>query len=154
LKSALNLHERLEALERHGGLSRSKTETIRSLLLAAGDEHPAPALNHSDLRLKNVIVDSAGEIIAILDWENCISSLAPQWELSLALHDLSIDETQVFLRGYGLRPKEFQSLAPVIKAMNLINYARELENLAQKGDQMRLEEYRLRLTGALDLYSL
>ena len=59
-----------------------------------------PCLNHCDLRLKNVIVNEAGEIKAILDWEDCSSNCAPYWDFSIALHDLSIDGKQKFLEGY------------------------------------------------------
>lgn len=61
--------------------------------------------NHGDLRMKNVLVDQDGGICAILDWEKCMSIVAPHWELALALHDLSIDEKQAFLAGYGLSPE-------------------------------------------------
>jgi hypothetical protein len=93
-------------------------------------------------------------ITALIDWEDCVSNLAPEWELSLALHDLSIDEKQEFLEGYGLRADQVAKIAPVIKAMNLINYAPEIGRLADSNDTARLEQYRLRLSAALDLYSL
>jgi hygromycin-B 4-O-kinase len=98
-------------------------------------------------------VNTAGEICVILDWEDCISSLAPEWELSLALHDLSIDEKQEFLRGYGMRPKEVSAIAPAIKAINIINYAAEVERLSAKKNKTELESCRVRLSGVLDLYS-
>ncbi len=82
-----------------------------------------------------------------------MSNLAPHWELSLALHDLSIDEKQTFLEGYGLRAAEVAEIAPVMKALNLVNYAPEVERLAESHDASGLEQYRLRLSGALDLYS-
>ena len=50
--------------------------------------------------MKNVIVNEAGEIKAILDWEDCSSNCAPYWDFSIALHDLSIDGKQKFLEGY------------------------------------------------------
>ena len=111
-------------------------------------------MNHGDLRLKNVIVDDEGRIQAILDWENCSSNLAPQWELSLALHDLSIDSKQEFLRGYGLKPDEIIAMAPLLKALNVINYAPHVKRAVERNDSDRLEWYRLRFSGALDLYSL
>jgi hygromycin-B 4-O-kinase len=36
----------------------------------------------------------------------------------------------------------------------LINYAAEIERLAESKDDLRLEQYRIRLSGALDLYSI
>ena len=35
-------------------------------------------------------------------WEFCSSNVAPYWDLSLALHDLSIDAKQASLGGYGV----------------------------------------------------
>ncbi|HVG38630.1 MAG TPA: phosphotransferase, partial [Pyrinomonadaceae bacterium] len=110
--------------------------------------------NHGDLRLKNVLVGDGGKINAIIDWENCTSNLAPQWELSLALHDLNIDEKQEFLAGYGLSSKEIERAAPLMKALNLINYVPYLEELFKAKDKAQIEQYRLRLSGAFDLYSI
>jgi aminoglycoside phosphotransferase (APT) family kinase protein len=52
------------------------------------------------MRLKNVMVDEAGKITAVIDWEFCSSNVAPYWDL--ALHDLSVDAKQAFLGGYGV----------------------------------------------------
>jgi hygromycin-B 4-O-kinase len=100
-------------------------------------------------------VDKASKISAIIDWEHCVSSIAPHWDLSVALHDLSIDAKEEFLAGYGLTQKEFRHIAPVIKALNIINYAPYVESMgASKGGKQLLEQYRTRLSGAFDLYSL
>jgi aminoglycoside phosphotransferase (APT) family kinase protein len=115
---------------------------------------PKPKLNHGDIRLKNVIVDEQGKISAVLDWEKCISNLAPHWELALALHDLGIDEKQTFLEGYGLAEKKIREIAPLIKAFNIVNYAPEIERLAQLKETAQLEQYRTRLSGVLDLFSV
>jgi len=64
------------------------------------------------LRLKNVILDEKRRITAIIDWEECMSQIAPYWELSIALHDLTMDEKQSFLDGYGLDLKEFIRIDP------------------------------------------
>lgn len=113
-----------------------------------------PCLNHSDLRLKNVIVDEGGDIAAIIDWENCLSTLAPQWDLSIALHDLSIDEKQIFLEGYGLSSDQIEAMAPLIKTFNLLNYSQAIEIAVAKQDHKSLTDLKLRLKGCLDLYSL
>ena len=112
------------------------------------------SLNHSDLRLKNVIVDESGDIAAIVDWEECLSTIAPQWELSIALHDLSIDEKQVFLEGYGLSNETIEEMSPLIKAFNLLNYSTTIELAVEKSDHKSLNDLKLRLKGSLDLYSL
>jgi hygromycin-B 4-O-kinase len=111
-------------------------------------------LNHGDLRLKNVLVTGEGKITAIIDWENCVSSVAPYWDLALALHDLSVDAKEELLAGYGLSERDYRTAAPVIKALNLLHYAPPVERAAQAGDARQLEQYRTRLGGALDLYSL
>ena len=41
-----------------------------------------------------------------------------------------------------------------MKALNLINYAPEIERLAQAKESAQLAHYRTRLSGALDLFSL
>ena len=111
----------------------------------------APKLNHGDLRLKNVIANDAGKIIAIIDWENCISSIAPYWDFSIALHDLSMDGKQKFLEGYGLDFNEFSRMAYSLKVFNVINYAHSIEKIIAKKEIANLDYYRLRLNGYLDL---
>jgi len=106
------------------------------------------------MRLKNVPVNDAGQIAAGIDWEFCSSNVAPYWDLSLALHDLSIDAKHEFLSGYGVSQEKVREIAPVLKAINLLNYAPFVERAAEENDAPRLEQYRTRLSGALDLYTL
>lgn len=152
LESELALDRRLEILRKHRMLGPRELSKLRALLLAIGRKRRPPTLNHGDMRLKNVIVDDAGKIAAIIDWEECCSQIAPFWDVSLALHDLSIDAKQAFLEGYGLSPKEVVAIAPSLRALNLINYAPAIERAA--GDRAALDGYRMRLSGALDLYAL
>jgi len=113
-----------------------------------------PTLNHGDLRLKNVMLDERRKIVGILDWENCVSHAAPYWELSIALHDLTMDEKQSFLEGYGLDLKTFMQMAPAIKALNILNYAVTVRHAMERKDNARLLNLQVRLNGAFDLYSL
>jgi hygromycin-B 4-O-kinase len=152
LDGELRLEHRLEVLRRHRMLAPAALRRLRTLLLAIGRKRTAPTLNHGDMRLKNVIVDAGGKITAIIDWEECCSQIAPYWDVSLALHDLSIDAKQAFLEGYGLSPKELIAIAPSVRALNLINYAPAIERAA--GDRAQLDVFRARLAGALDLYAL
>src|SRR5215204_467586 len=154
LESELKFEEKLATLEKCKMLDAAKAKKIRKVLTDAGKEKSKPALNHGDIRLKNVMVSEEGKIVAFLDWENCTSNLAPAWELSIALHDFSIDEKQLFLEGYGLKEKKIVGLMPLIKAINFINYAPEVERLAIEKDTAHLEKLRIRLSGALDLYSI
>src|SRR5262249_2156799 len=127
LHGELNVLSRLEILRRHRMLTRPQLKKVQVLLHATQGWIKRPHLNHGDMRLKNVLVDKAGKISAIIDWEHCVSSIAPHWDLSVALHDLSIDAKEEFLAGYGLSSREFRNIAPVIKALNVINYAPYVE---------------------------
>jgi aminoglycoside phosphotransferase (APT) family kinase protein len=153
VEDALEVEKKLEILEKHKMISPAKKKSVRKIFDGAKKMKPKPRLTHGDLRLKNVIVTDEGKINAIIDWENCTSNIAPHWELSIALHDLWIDEKQAFLEGYGINQKKFAEIAPLIKAFNLINYASVVEKMAKDKDKKKLEEYRARLGGALDLYS-
>lgn len=113
-----------------------------------------PTLNHGDLRLKNIILDGKGKICGILDWEHATSNLAPYWELAIALHDLGIDQKEAFLRGYGIAPKEFQRISPMVRVLNILHYARVVKKAVEHKDRDRIAYLKQRLNGALDLYSL
>ena len=154
LENELQAENKLQILEKRKMLDAPQIKKIRQILAETAKLKTKPRLNHGDIRLKNVMVDEEGKIVALLDWENCTSNLAPHWELSLALHDLSIDEKQEFLEGYGLKEKKLREIMPAVKAINIINYAPEIERLAQEKETAKLEQYRTRLSGALDLYSL
>ena len=95
-----------------------------------------------------------GEIKAILDWEDCSSNCAPYWDFSIALHDLSIDGKQKFLEGYELDVEEFSRKAYALTAFNIINYIPALQRIIAKKDKNRLAFYKLRLNGAMDLFSI
>jgi hygromycin-B 4-O-kinase len=154
LHNELKLDERLGILGDAKILPAAQLKKLCPLLEGAAGKSRKPALNHGDIRLKNVLVNDDGKVIALLDWETCTSNLAPEWELSLALHDLSIDEKQAFIEGYGLDAGELEKIAAVIKTLNLINYAPEVERLVKAKDAVQLDYYRIRLNGVFDLYSL
>jgi hypothetical protein len=100
------------------------------------------------------MVNETGQISAVIDWEFCSSNIAPYWDLSLAVHDLSVDAKQEFLQGYGLNEQEVRDLSPILKAINIMNYAPYVERAIDEGNEAQLDQYRTRLSGALDLYSL
>jgi fructosamine-3-kinase len=154
LQKELKFEERLQILEKHRMISAEQNKKLEKIFAEALKLKPNPALNHSDLRLKNVIAGEDGKIKAIIDWENCVSNIAPQWELSIALHDLWIDEKQAFLEGYGLTEKKIAEIAPLMKAFNLVNYTPAIEEMVKAKNKARIEQYRTRLSGALDFYSL
>ena len=155
LKRELKLDERLNTLGKHKMLSPGQGKRLKATLRDIEGWDDAPALNHGDMRLKNVIVDEkSGAIKAVLDWEFCCSNIAPYWDLSLALHDLSVDAKQAFIKGYGLDRKTILDMAPVLKALNIINYAPYVAEAAERADKDLLDQYRVRFSGALDLYSV
>ena len=141
-------------LRRHNLLDRQKLTKLQRAITKIEKWDLTPSLNHGDLRLKNVIADEKGKILAIIDWENCISHIAPYWDLSIALHDLSIDGKQQFLEGYGMSMEKFKKLDYGIKVFNILNYTEEIKNLIRRKATKQLELYKLRLNGHLDLFSL
>ena len=154
LDNEWQVEKRLSAFAQHQMLSTQQIDELRRVIDETRTMHIEPSLNHGDMRFKNVIVDDDGEIAAIVDWEDCLSTIAPQWELSIGLHDLSIDEKQLFIEGYGLDMKQVEEMAPLIKAFNIINYSNAIESAVETEDHKAIASFRLRLGGALDLYSL
>jgi Ser/Thr protein kinase RdoA (MazF antagonist) len=152
LERELGIDDRLEVLGRHGGLEASQARRLRAALRALGGI--APTLAHGDMRLKNVMVDAAGRIRAIIDWDDCRAAPAPYWDLAIALHDLSIDEKRAFVEGYGLAADALPAMAPALRALNLLHYAPWLGRAAEAGDQAELAHLRARVRGAFDLYAI
>jgi aminoglycoside phosphotransferase (APT) family kinase protein len=147
--------QRLETLRKHKMLTRTQVSSIRKTFeSAAGTIKTRPVLNHGDLRLKNVLVDNNGKIVAIIDWENSTSNIAPAWELSFALHDLGVDAKQYFIEGYGLSDRALNEASPLIKGFNILNYAPEVDGAAARKDRKMVDRIRQRFTGVLDLYTL
>lgn len=154
LTEELDYDSRLDTLARYEMLAAPALKRLRKVFKEIALWNAAPRLNHGDLRLKNLLVNDHNEIAALLDWEHCSSHPAPFWDLSVALHDLNVDEKQAMLSGYGLMEREVRDMAPALKAFNLINYTPQIERLVQFGDESSLASLRTRLRGDLDLYSL
>ena len=154
LEKELQVAEGLKFLQDNDILSKKKIKKLNMDFERIKKWKITPFLNHCDLRLKNVIVNGEGEIKAILDWENCSSNCAPYWDFSIALHDLSIDGKQKFLEGYELDVEEFSKKAYALTVFNIINYIPALQRIIDKKDKKKLELYKLRLDGSLDLFSI
>ena len=146
--------ERVESLERRHHIEPKLGRALRKIYGELTSLKTRPHLNHGDIRLKNALVDKNDKVIAILDWEKATSHLAPHWELSLALHDLSIDEMHWLLEGYGISNKKYREFAPYIKAFNILNYCSHIDAAEKRKDGGELRRIGLRFSGALDLYSL
>jgi aminoglycoside phosphotransferase (APT) family kinase protein len=154
LEDELKIDDRLDLLAKTGLMRPDGLKKLRHHVNALRRWRGHPALTHGDIRFKNVVLDECGKIRAILDWENCSSNLAPHWELSIALHDLCIDEKEAFLEGYGISPRQYATLASFVKTLNILNYAGAIQRAIAKKNRQRLERLRARLHGALDLHSL
>lgn len=154
VEDEFELKKRLHILSLNGMLSEGQLRDLVLIIDSVKGRQQKSSLNHSDLRLKNVIVDEGGDIVAIVDWEECLSTIAPEWELSIALHDLTIDEKHAFIDGYGLSIRQVEEMAPLIKAFNILNYSPVIERAVEAGDDKIVGEIKVRLEGCLDLYSL
>ena len=73
--------------------------------------------------------------------------------LTLALHDLSIDEKDAFIDGYGLDGGELAAATPVLAALNILHYAPFADAAARDGNEEQLRRYQRRFARAYDLYS-
>ena len=144
---------RLALLRRHRMLNERQSRALRLSIRALESWRPTSALQHGDLRLKNLVVDpDTGRIKALVDWENCLSWPAPYWDLSIALHELGIDEKEAFLEGYGMNPARFGKHVPVVRMINVLNYAHAVHSAAHHKDRAQLAWLRLRLAAGLDLF--
>ncbi|MBV1693697.1 MAG: phosphotransferase [Hyphomicrobiales bacterium] len=150
----LDLGHRLEALRRWRLLREDGIQRIERAVTDLSQSTATGALNHGDLRLKNVLIDDDDEITGLIDWEHSVSAVPPSWDLAIALHDLSIDEKQAFCEGYGLTSAEVRKLAPFLKAFNILNYVPFIERAASGDDEETFDRFRTRLAGAYDLYSI
>ena len=153
LRDDLQAESRLVRLLELGMISDRQADSLRRTLAEVEAWEGDPVLNHGDLRLKNVVVDSEGRILGVIDWESATSVLGPHWDLSIALHDLSIDAKQAFLTGYGMPDDEVRRAAAVWRLFNLLNYVPTVDELLEKDDTEEVERIRTRLSGALDLYA-
>jgi aminoglycoside phosphotransferase (APT) family kinase protein len=152
LDNDLHASDRLLLLDRQQVLTDAARAEVHATLDVMRRWRRAPVLQHGDLRLKNVIVSpDDGRILALLDWDNCMSAPPPFWDLSIALHDVGPDEKEAFLDGYGMSAAQFERLAPVLRALNLLNYAWALQQARRAGERGRAAWLRARLRGAFDI---
>ena len=154
LENEFDLDNRLRHFSTNKLLTEVQLKKLVDIITSATTTQHNASLNHSDIRLKNVIVDEGGDIVAIVDWEDCLSTIAPEWELSIALHDLTIDEKHAFIDGYGLSAPQVEEMAPLIKVFNILNYSQAIERAIEMEDPKTLDEVSWRRKGCLDLYSL
>lgn len=151
LNDELEVARRMEVIEKANFLTPTHFKKLQKSVERIERWKQTPRLNHGDIRLKNVITNEKGKILAIVDWDNCISSIAPYWDISIALHDLSVDAKQEFLEGYGVHADEFKSMSYALKTFNTLNYVPYIERIIQRKQSGLLAWYKVRLNGYLDL---
>jgi len=152
LAHGFDVEARLAILLKQKMIDRSQGARLRRIGAEIARWRKRPVLQHGDLRLKNVIVDAdSGQLLSLLDWDSCVSSPAPYWDLSLALHDLGIDEKEAFLAGYGMKLRAFEAALPFVRFFNMLNYAHHVSHAATAKKRDRLECFRRHLQGGLDL---
>lgn len=154
LHDELDADRRIRHLRDRDMLSARQQHALEATLARVETWDDSPVLQHGDLRLKNVVVDAQGRIVGLVDWETSVSSIGPHWDISLALHDLSIDAKQAFLQSYGMSEAEVRRAAPVWRLFNALNYVPQVDQLLLDTDGSALERMRTRLSGTLDLYSV
>ena len=154
LRRELEADTRIAALKRHRMIDAGQAARLATACRALERSRKPSILNHGDLRLKNVMVDDRGQIVALIDWDEAIAASGPAWDLSIALHDLDVEEKQAFAEGYGFDARRLRELLPGMRAFNLLNYGRHVKELADKPDRAALAGLKLRLAGVFDLYSL
>jgi len=152
LEKDLDASERIATLERLGMFLPDNADKMRQILAHMSTWRRNPVLHHGDMRLKNVIVDQDGQVVAVLDWEHCTSSVPTLWDLSIALHDLTIDEKQAFLQGYGCGPRELTKSIGFMRLLNALNYAPFIAAMAQGNENAKLNWHRARFAGDFNLY--
>jgi hygromycin-B 4-O-kinase len=153
LDDEFGLDERIAQLRALDFIDAQRSARVVEILRSLGQGREA-RLNHGDLRLKNVLVAVEGKVSAVIDWENAMAAPAPEWDLALALHDLSIDQKDAFVEGYGLDDDALHALGPAIAALNVVHYAPFAAAAADGGDEGQLQRYRRRFARLYDLYSI
>lgn len=152
LEGDLHASERLALLQEHEVFLPDNAEKMRRTLQHMCTWRRNPVLHHGDMRLKNVIVGTDGKIVALLDWENCTSSVPALWDLSIALHDLTIDEKQAFVQGYGYSPRQLTKSIAYLRLLNALNYAPVVRAAAERSEKSKLNWHRARMAGDFNLY--
>lgn len=153
LADGFEVDRRIETLLKHRMITPRQAKALKRSAQQIERWRKPPGLHHGDLRLKNVIVSAeGGRLLALIDWESCASMPGPAWDLSLALHDLGIDEKEAFLTGYGMTPKVYGQWLASMRCFNTLNYANAVRSAVEKKKRERLDWLRLRLVGGLDLY--
>jgi tRNA A-37 threonylcarbamoyl transferase component Bud32 len=83
-------------------------------------------LNHSDIALRNTIINNESEIY-LIDWGCALAHVVPYYDLLTLFKSKfysgspSNDELQAFLEGYGISKSEFEELKPNLYSIMLLD---------------------------------
>lgn len=83
-------------------------------------------LNHSDIALRNTIINNEAEIY-LIDWGCALAHVVPYYDLLTLFKGKfyscspSNDELQAFLEGYGISKSEFEELKPDLYSIMLLD---------------------------------
>ena len=134
-------------------LNKDNLKKFRSIIDEIYKWNVSPKLNHSDIRLKNLLIDKQGKITVLLDWENAIATAAPYWELSTCLIDLKEADRILMLEGYGMSLKEFKQKEKYIFIFDVFNYRFGVEDFVKNNNQDELKRFRLLLNNYVGAFN-
>lgn len=103
-------------------IDKQSSEKIRKLFQSLQDKKFTFGLCHSDIALRNAMVDANGGVF-LLDWGSARAEIVPHYELNEIIHASKPDpETlSAFLNGYGITQEQFIKMVPDLNALYLLN---------------------------------
>lgn len=130
-------------------LNKQLSRKIKKLFQSLPEKKFTFGLCHSDIALRNAIMNSNGEIY-LLDWGTARVEIVPHYELNEIFRASKPDaETlKAFLNGYGISQKQFKQIEPELKVLNLLN---EIDTLRWAIDKRpnATQEYVVRVKKAI-----
>jgi len=98
------------------------SQKIKQLFQSLQEKKFTFGLCHSDIALRNAIMNSRGEVY-LLDWGTARAEIVPHYELNVILRDSKPDAEilKAFLDGYGISQDEFKKMEQDLKILNLLN---------------------------------
>jgi HAD superfamily hydrolase (TIGR01509 family) len=97
-------------------------------------------LIHGDLILDNIIVDDAGDIQGIIDWDEMRFARAPHHELAFTTAWISEQERNEFLAGYGISRDEWRDMQTDIEMIQLLMFADYFLFYNRIGDETGMQQ--------------
>lgn len=132
-----------------GVLNQQLSKEIKQLFQSLPEKKFTFGLCHSDIALRNAIINSSGEIY-LLDWGTARAEIVPHYELNeiLLASKPSAKTLKAFLDGYGISQEQFKQMEPDLKVLNLLN---EIDTLRWAIDKRpkAIEEYVIRARDAI-----